>query len=100
MKRETSSQNISEQSGLQKTNGWWCKIVPADVDHDGDMDLIMGNMGTNTQFKTTVDQPLITYADDFDNNGRIDPLMTWYIQNVSYPFNSRDEMTGQMPILK
>ncbi len=91
--------DITAQAGLQKTNGWWCKIVPADVDHDGDTDFIIGNMGRNTQFRTSEEQPLITYADDFDKNGRIDPLMTWYIQNTSYPFNSRDEMAGQMPVL-
>lgn len=91
--------DISGQSGLQKTNGWWCKIVPADIDHDGDTDFIMGNMGRNTQFRTNDEQPLITYADDFDNNGRIDPIMTWYIQHTSYPFNSRDEITGQIPVL-
>lgn len=90
---------ISEKAGLQKTNGWWCRIIPADIDNDGDMDFIAGNMGTNTQFKTNEQQPLVTYADDFDNNGQMDPVMTWYIQNASYPFNSRDEIVGQLPVL-
>ncbi len=91
--------DISEQSGLQKTNGWWCKILPADIDNDGDTDFIVGNMGLNTQFKTNGQQPLVTYADDFDNNGKLDPILTWYIQNKSYPFNSRDEIVGQLPVL-
>ena len=91
--------NISVQAGTQETNGWWRKIVAADVDNDGDMDFIVGNMGTNTQFKTSVQQPLVTYAGDFLNNGRTIPVMTWYIQGVSYPFNSRDELVEQMPIL-
>lgn len=91
--------DISLQSGLQKTNGWWCKIVPADLNNDGDTDFIIGNMGTNTQFKTNEQEPLTIYVDDFDNNGKLDPIMTWYIQNVSYPFNSRDEMMTQLPVL-
>lgn len=91
--------DISAQSGLQRTDGWWCKILPADIDHDGDIDFIVGNMGCNTQFKTSESQPLVTYAGDFDNNGKIDPLMTWYIQNASYPFNTRDEVVGQLPFL-
>jgi hypothetical protein len=91
--------DISVESGLDKTNGWWQKMLPADIDHDGDTDFILGNMGTNTQFRTSKEQPLITYADDFDNNGKIDPIMTWYIQNASYPFNSRDQVVEQMPIL-
>ena len=84
---------------MDKTNGWWCKILPADVDHDGDMDIIAGNLGTNTQFKVSKEEPLVTYTGDFDNNGRIDPLMTWYIQHASYPFNTRDEITSQLPAL-
>lgn len=91
--------DISAPSGLEKTNGWWSKIVPADVDNDGDVDFIAGNMGANTQFKTNELEPLITYADDFDDNGKIDPVMTWYLQHTSYPFNSRDELVGQMPML-
>jgi enediyne biosynthesis protein E4 len=91
--------DVSEQSGLQKTNGWWCKIIPADLDGDGDTDFIAGNMGLNTQFKTSEQQPLVTYAADFDNNGKLDPVMTWYIQGASYPFNSRDEIAGQLPFL-
>lgn len=89
--------NISAQSGLAKTNGWWCQVLPADVDNDGDMDLILGNMGRNTQFRTSEQEPLVTYTDDFDNNGKMDPLMTWYVQHASYPFNTRDEIVGQMP---
>jgi hypothetical protein len=91
--------NITESLGLGKSNGWWCRIIPADVDHDGDIDFIAGNLGTNTQFKVNNEEPLITYVDDFDGNGRLDPLMTWYIQHASYPFNSRDELVGQLPVM-
>ena len=91
--------DISELSGLAKTDGWWCKILPADVDKDGDTDFILGNLGLNTQFRTNEEQPLITYVNDFNGDGKLDPVMTWYIQNVSYPFNSRDELVEQMPAL-
>ena len=92
--------NITAAAGLDKTDGFWCKIIPADLDHDGDTDLIVGNLGDNTQFRTSKQEPMITYVGDFNEDGRIDPLMTWYIQHVSYPFNSRDELTQQMPALK
>jgi hypothetical protein len=91
--------DITSVSGLEKSGGWWCRVIPADVDKDGDMDFILGNMGLNTQFHTNDKEPLITYAGDFNNDGRTDPLMTWYIQGKSYPFNSRDELIEQMPHL-
>jgi hypothetical protein len=91
--------DITASSGLDTSNGWWCKIVPADVDKDGDIDFILGNMGNNTQFKAKRQQPLVTYTGDFNIDGRIDPIMTWYIQGTSYPFNSRDELMEQMPQL-
>lgn len=84
---------------IEYSNGWWCRIIPADIDNDGDIDFIAGNLGTNTQFKVNQQEPLTTYVGDFDNNGRLDPIMTWYIQHASYPFNTRDEITAQLPIL-
>ncbi|MBE7169273.1 MAG: VCBS repeat-containing protein [Williamsia sp.] len=91
--------DVSHKTGLDSTNGWWCKIIPADIDKDGDIDFILGNLGTNTQFKVNNQQPLVTYAGDFNGDGKVDPVMTWYVQGVSYPFNSRDELVEKMPQL-
>jgi hypothetical protein len=91
--------DISVISGLQKTDGMWCKVLPADVDKDGDIDFIVGNMGKNTQFKTTKDEPVIIYADDFNEDGSLDPVITWYTKHISYPFNSRDELIEKLPHL-
>jgi hypothetical protein len=91
--------DISREAGLENTGGFWCKIVPADVNNDGKVDFVIGNLGDNTSFKATSQQPLTIYVNDFNNDARIDPVMTWYVQNKSYPFNSRDELIEQMPVL-
>jgi enediyne biosynthesis protein E4 len=91
--------DVSEQAGLLHSDGWWCRIVAADIDKDGDQDFILGNLGLNTQFKTTEKEPLVTYAGDFNNDGKTDPIMTWYVQGKSFPFNTRDELVEQMPQL-
>ncbi len=82
------------------STGWWNRIGAADMDGDGDLDLVLGNYGTNTQFHVTDKQPMTMYYKDFDNNGSVDPLLCYYIDGVSYPAASRDDLTDQLPGLK
>ena len=85
--------------GLSDTNGWWTRILAADFDNDGDTDLVIGNLGDNTQFKASNEEPLsITYG-DFDQDGIIDPILCYYIQHSSYPVATRDEIFDQIPSL-
>ena len=80
--------------------GWWNKIAIADVNHDSIPDIIAGNLGTNNQLHASDDQPVEMYAADFDKNGSVDPLFTYYIQNKSYPFVTRDELLEQLAPLR
>jgi enediyne biosynthesis protein E4 len=76
--------------------GFWNKIAVADFDNDGNMDIIAGNFGTNSQLKGSIKEPIELTFKDFDNNGTVDPILTYYIQNQSYPFASRDQMLDQI----
>jgi hypothetical protein len=80
----------------ENLNGLWFSLTVSDLDKDGYEDLILGNIGSNTQLKFTGSQPLDLYYADFDQNGSIDPFLNFYIQGVSYPFVSRDELNDQM----
>jgi hypothetical protein len=70
------------------------------MDDDGDSDLIIGNCGLNTQFQVNEKAPMSIYYKDFDGNGSVDPVLCYYINGVSYPANSRDDLTEQLPGLK
>jgi enediyne biosynthesis protein E4 len=50
----------------------------------------------NTQLNASKEEPLELYYKDFDKNGSIDPILTYYVQGESYPFPSRDELLDQM----
>lgn len=77
-------------------SGWWNTIELADVDNDGDNDIIAGNWGLNSQVKASADEPAEIICRDFDNNGSIDPILCFYIQGKSYPYVSRDELLDQI----
>jgi hypothetical protein len=85
---------------FKDSDGMWAAIEAADLDGDGDLDFIFGNAGLNNQYKATPERPLTIYYDDFDKNGAVDPICTYYIGNKSYPMFSRDEMLDQMTFLK
>jgi hypothetical protein len=76
--------------------GWWNKIAAGDVNGDGVPDLVAGNMGTNTQFRVSEQEPAELYYKDFDDNGSIDPIFCYYIQGRSYPYVTRDELLEQL----
>ncbi|WP_031526157.1 VCBS repeat-containing protein [Dyadobacter crusticola] len=80
--------------------GWWNKILVEDFNGDGKQDLVIGNMGLNTQCKASDSEPVQMIYKDFDDNGSIDPIMSFYIQGKSYPYVTRDELLDQMSIMR
>lgn len=82
-----------------KSEGWWNTITAADMDNDGDEDIIVGNAGTNTQFHVSEKEPITELYNDFDKNGSIDPVLAYYIQGISYPAFSRDDLAEQLPFI-
>ncbi len=84
----------------KKYTGFWRTLEVADVNKDGKPDLIAGNIGNNTQFKVTNDEPAEMYYKDFDENGSIDPMFCFYIQGKKYPYVTRDELVKQLAPLR
>lgn len=88
-------------NGANEAFGWWNVVKAVDIDNDGDIDLVGGNLGLNSKFKADDGHPVEMYAGDFDNNGTAETVITLYKNDsVSYPFNLRGEMAAQMPMLK
>ncbi len=89
-----------EKKEIENTSGWWNCITAADMDRDGDNDLIIGNMGLNSNWQASRKQPMSLYVKDFDNNGTKEAVITYWRQGIEWCFNTKDELASQMPFLK
>ncbi len=89
-------QIIMNDSTMTHTNGWWSSLQGADMDNDGDMDIVVGNFGLNSQFNANQHEPIRILAKDFDSNGSIDPIISYYNQGKEVPIAPRDDFLGQL----
>lgn len=89
--------NDATQTGT--SSGLWSSLTAADLDRDGDMDYVAGNLGLNSRFKASVTEPLRVYGADFDKNGKTDPMLTYYLQGNEHMASIRDALNEQMTTL-
>jgi len=87
-------------SGLDSLSGWWFTLRAIDIDQDGDQDLIAGNLGLNSYLKPSEEYPIRLYINDFDGNGLLDQILSYYKDGIEYPFPPADELFKQIPALK
>lgn len=87
-------------TNLTDLHGWWNVIEAEDLDKDGDLDLIIGNEGTNLHYKPLPGAPLKMYINDFDRNGTIEQITTFQVNGKDYPIHQKKELTGQLSSLK
>ncbi|MCW5518679.1 VCBS repeat-containing protein [Aureitalea sp. L0-47] len=88
---------LQANNGLDETHGFWNIVKAADMDGDGDTDLIAGNWGLNTRLKASAEEPVQLYRVDADNNGDIETIITYYYQGIETTLASKDELVKQIP---
>ena len=85
---------------LTDKKGWWNFILPVDINNDGNIDLIVGNLGLNSRLHASDKEPVRLYYNDFDDNGKKEQILTYYLNGKEIPFANKDELTKQMPVIK
>ena len=92
--------DATDRAALANTTGWWNTIEQADMDADGDLDLIAGNLGTNIKYKASEEEPFTVYSHDFDGNGTNDIVLSYYQKGKCFPVRGRECSSQQMPFIK
>ncbi|MEP3210649.1 MAG: VCBS repeat-containing protein [Maribacter sp.] len=86
-------------NALSKAVGWWNELLVADIDNDGDKDIIAGNLGLNYKFHASYEKPFEIYTSDFDYNGSEDIILAKEYQGKQVPIRGKTCMTQQLPYL-
>lgn len=104
---ENTNRKLEEKyTILYNETGWWNTLSSADIDSDGDFDLIAGNFGTNGYCTGSWLEPVKIYGGDFDQNNRFDMLLSVWKPDVlhgkrkAFPAAGRDLLAEEIPSIK
>ena len=81
-------------------NGLWERIMPFDIDNDGDTDYLLGNWGENSKFKASPSAPMLMYYADFDQNGQTETIVATLKNGNYYPLLGLDALSSQVVSLR
>jgi len=91
--------DISNESNLENTYGLWFNVIETDINNDGLNDYLIGNIGENSKYKTSIDKPLKIFGNDFDGNGTHDLVLSYKYEGNYVPLRGKECSTQQMPFI-
>ena len=89
-----------EVRGLDKSSGWWNRIIAGDFTGHGRVDFIVGNLGLNTRLQATANEPATMYVKDFAKNGFVQQIISYYNNGKAYPLTLRDDLIRSLSFMK
>lgn len=95
----TFEEVTSKLPGLEEMEGWWYSLEACDIDQDGDNDYIAGNLGLNYKYKASQKEPFEIYANDFDESGTLDIVLSYHKKGIQLPVRGRECSSEQVPAI-
>ncbi len=89
----------SNIASLNDTEGIWFSVKEIDIDEDGDMDYLFGNLGLNSKFTAKPGKPFHVFCDDFDGNTTYDVVFSKDYNGSLVPMRGRQCSSEQMPFI-
>ena len=91
---------IEVNAGFEELRGLWQSIAADDVDGDGDIDLVLGNIGENFYLQPTPKEPVKLWVSDFDNNGTAEKIFTRTVNGKDVTVFLKKDVTEQIASLR
>jgi enediyne biosynthesis protein E4 len=88
------------KSNLDSLAGYWQSLHAEDLDGDGDMDLVLGNIGENFYLRADSRNPVKLWMYDFDGNGTAEKIMTRTWKGKDRTVFLKKDLTDQIAILR
>jgi len=90
---------LKDVESFHKTEGWYNTIKEVDLDADGDLDYLVGNLGDNNKFHPSVEKPLHVYGNNFDDNETYDMILSKIYKGKLVPVRGKECSTEQNPFV-
>jgi hypothetical protein len=90
-------ENWTKKAGLAQRTGWWSALAVADLQGNGRLDLIVGNVGLNTKYHASLAEPTVLYAGDLDGSGHDQLVEAQFEDGKLYPVRGRSKLAYVFP---
>jgi hypothetical protein len=100
LNQEGTLAEATKPAGLDALLGWWTAVTAADIDRDGDTDLVAGNFGLNTKYRASKEKPELLYYGVFDDTGKAHVVEAKFVDGVCVPRRGFSCSQNAMPFLK
>lgn len=89
----------TREAGLDSLRGWWNGIAGGDVNGDGHIDYVVTNLGLNTQYRASTQQPALLLAGEFGIPGQTQLIEATWEGPRAAPVVGRNLLARALPHL-